>query len=131
MSKFAVPASLLALLALGAATSPVLARDARAFSFPDAAYYNPGDATRAADAFIERELPAGIPLASAEGRLHAAGMGCRDGSDGTSAICNFYTLAGGDGGTLGEAWYTIHLQADLDGHLTDARYDQARVGAAP
>ena len=131
LSKFAVSITLLALTGVGLSASPVVAHDARAFSFPDVAYYTSADAARAAEAFIDSDLPEGISLARAEERLRAAGMGCAEGSSHDSAICHYYTVVGGDGGSLGEMWWTMQLQTDLGGRLASAHFDQSRIGMSP
>jgi hypothetical protein len=131
MFRFVVSTSLLALIEFGLSASPVLAHDARAFSFPDVAYYSPADAAQAADAFIQRELPAGISLLSAEEKLRAVNMGCADGAGQGSEVCRFYTLEGGDGGTLGEVWWRMHLEVGPDGRLAGAHFEQSRIGMTP
>jgi len=131
MSRFVVSISLAALTGLGVSASPVAAHDARAFSFPNVAHYSPADASQSAEAFIQSELSAGTSLGSVEEKLHAAGMGCTEGASRDSALCHYHTLVGAGGGSPGEILWTMYLQADLDGQLTSAHFDQSRVGMAP
>ncbi|HEY2007719.1 MAG TPA: hypothetical protein VGH23_01930 [Rhizomicrobium sp.] len=131
MSRLVVSICLAALTGLGGSVSPVAAHGARVFSFPNLARYSPADASQSAEEFIQGELAAGASLGSAEDKLHAAGMGCTEGASRDSAICHYHAFAGAGGGGLGEMWWTMYLQADLDGQLTGAHFDQARVAMTP
>ena len=131
LSKFVVSTSFLGLAGFALSASPVIAHEARPFSFPNVAYYSSTDAAQAAEAFIHSDLPGGISLARAEETLRAAGMGCTEGSSHDFAICQYYTLVAGDGGSLGEMWWTMDLQTDLDGRLASAHFGQTRIGMSP
>ena len=131
MSKLFAGAAFLSLGLLMAHAPQAMAQTMHAFAFPDMAFRNASDATATANRFIRDELPAGISVSLAEQKLRAAHMACAEQPGRRSVTCTYYTLAGGDGGTLSEMWWTMHLDTGPDGHLTQAQFNQSRDGFAP
>ena len=131
MSKLFAGAVFLSLGLFTAHAQQAMAQSTHAFAFPDMAFRNASDAAATANRFIRDELPAGMPLSLAEQKLRAAHMACAEQPGQHSVTCTYYTLAGGDGGTLSEMWWTMRLDTGPDGHLAQAQFSRSRDGFAP
>lgn len=99
------------------------------FTFRDAAFMQGGKGMAAAQAFVAAQLPVGLSLTQAEARLTDAGMACKtEPASSAATVCEYYILAGGDGGTLGDDFWTVRLQTDAQARLVSAALDRSRSG---
>jgi len=127
-TKTAKIASIIGVALLTTGANGALAREAP-FTFARAEFMRSDRGMIAAQNFIASQLPSGIPMQEARKRLSKADMGCgHQGEPGEQVSCQFYELAGRDGGTLGEDRWTVLLTADGANNLQTATLDRTHSG---
>lgn len=114
-------------LALGALTATAaLARDPSRFTFPWAAHVDARSGNEAARQFVEKRLPAGLPMDEAVARVRAARAACKD--RGGDVVCRYTISAASDEASLGQEIWTLTLTPGPAGKLATAAIDRRRAG---
>lgn len=124
-------AKLMGVAALGLAATALAATafaqpDPSRFTFPWAAHVDARTGNWAAREFVEKELPAGLPMAEAVARARAARASCRD--RGGEVVCRYEISDAGGEAALGEEIWTLTLTPGPGGKLANAAIDRSRAG---
>jgi hypothetical protein len=89
------------------------------FSFRENEYTEAAGRLGAAEDFVARQLPAGVPLQVALQRAKAADLDCGQQASG-ARVCRFSMVEGADGEDLGDSVWTVRLTPDAAGDLKSA-----------
>jgi hypothetical protein len=101
-------------------------RDPSRFTFPYAAHVDIRSGDEAARLFVEKELPAGLPMSEAISRARAAHSACHD--TGSDVVCRYWIGDAPDMAPLGEEIWTLTLTPGPDGKLATAAIDRRHAG---
>ena len=101
-------------------------RDPSRFTFPYAAHVDIRSGDELARQFVEKELPAGLPMSEAIARARAARSACHD--VGGAVVCRYWIGDAPDMAPLGEEIWTLTLTPGPDGKLAAAAIDRTRAG---
>ena len=101
-------------------------RDPSRFTFPYAAHVDIRSGNEAARQFVEKELPAGLPMSEAIARARAARSACHD--TGWEVVCRYFIGEAPDMAPLGEEIWTLTLTPGPDGKLAAAAIDRRHAG---
>jgi hypothetical protein len=119
--------AVLAILASGLCAAGASAAQANTgetlFSFVRAEFMSPDQGRAAAEAFVARELPAGLPLPEAVMRLQQANMHCGAASPTGVTECTYAMPVGSDGYPLHDDVWTVRLNSNEHGTLAVATLD--------
>jgi hypothetical protein len=100
------------------------------FTFPWAAHVDERSGNYAVQQFVEKELPAGLPMAEAVAKARAARSSCHgEARQGGGVVTCRYTITdASDMAPLGQEIWTLTLTPGLDGKLAAATIDRTRAG---
>jgi hypothetical protein len=98
----------------------------RRFTFPWASHVDVHSADYAAQQFVQKQLPPGLPMAQAVSRAREARSSCRDA--GAAVICRYEISAASDGASLGQEVWILTLTPGPDGKLATAAVERRRSG---
>jgi hypothetical protein len=101
-------------------------RDPSRFTFPYAAHVDVRSGNYAAQQFVEKELPAGLPMSEAIARARAARSACHD--VGHDVVCRYSIGEAPDMAPLGQEIWTLTLTPGPDGKLKTAAIDRSHAG---
>jgi hypothetical protein len=101
-------------------------RDPSRFTFPYAAHVDARSGNVAAKEFVEKQLPAGLPMSEAIARARAAHSACHDA--GGEVVCRYSIGDAPDMAPLGEEIWTLTLTPGPDGKLAAAAIDRRHAG---
>jgi hypothetical protein len=101
-------------------------RDPSRFTFPYAAHVDIRSGNEAVRQFIEKQLPAGLPMSEAIARARAAHSACHDA--GGDVVCRYWIADAPDMAPLGEEIWTLTLTPGPDGKLATAAIDRRHAG---
>ena len=93
---------------------------------PYAAHVDMRSGDYAAQQFVEKQLPAGLPMAEAIARARAAHSACHD--VGGDVVCRYSITDAPDMAPLGEEIWTLTLTPGPDGKLASAAIDRRHAG---
>jgi hypothetical protein len=99
---------------------------AHRFTFPWAAHVDERSGNYAVQQFVEKELPAGLPMAEAVAKARAAQSSCHDRPG--AVICRYTITDASDMAPLGQEIWTLTLTPGPDGKLATATIDRTRAG---
>ncbi len=105
-------------------------RDPGRFTFPYAAHVDIRSGNEAAQQFVEKQLPPGLPMSEAIARARAARSACHEDArlGGGEVICRYWIGEAPDMAPLGEEIWTLTLTPGPDGKLAAAAIDRRHAG---